>query len=259
MQGLTGWVRAIYRRKLPKLILAYLQDLNFVKIVEAMWLVSIEGYGQASACLNIGAGDSYHTLLFSRRYTLTVNLDTDFERLACSKVWLSGRRGNMDVAYLCAAAECLPFRPSIDTDIVAMSAIEHFANQNRALSEFAWTMKIGSCLFLTTDSLSGAPVSIRRAHSSKFHVRNNYDVNSIASLAVQLGLDSLREDYFVNNSVCKALFDFGIRTNFGIAYSLAVPLMVPATIFLDTATGAKNGYFFRAVFRKSYSLHNLHA
>jgi len=134
------------------------------------------------------------------------------------------------VEFVNGDATCLPFEAESFDVVVCNSALEHFPNDDKALSEMARVAKKGGNILITTDSfpqttspwLKRIPsswrrenmrhcedldVKMRQYHQQTCFVVNYYHAESLKKKMEALGLEINEWRYYMNGRVSKAIYE----------------------------------------------------
>lgn len=98
--------------------------------------------------LDVGCGTAPLLVASAARYRPVAGVDVAFRWLVIGRKRLTER--GLDVPLICACAEALPFRGPVADVVTLDSALEHFADQDAALTECRRTMRPGGRLFVAT-------------------------------------------------------------------------------------------------------------
>lgn len=104
--------------------------------------------GPASALLEVGCGTGPLLVAAAPRWRTLVGVDISFRWLVVGKKRLA--EAGLDIPLVCACAEGLPLEDAAFDRVVADSAIEHFRDPDRALTEMHRVLRSGGRLLVST-------------------------------------------------------------------------------------------------------------
>jgi ubiquinone/menaquinone biosynthesis C-methylase UbiE len=139
--------------------------------------------------VDLCCGTGIQTQLLARGARRIVGIDIDVLKIRDATWHLRHSRAGSNVAFVVGRAEGLPLPDMCADAVVSLCAIEHIVDPVKALTEVVRTMKPGSQLCITADSLANvADTALRAQHSLMYDVKNYFDVESITALLQHAGL-----------------------------------------------------------------------
>lgn len=189
---------------------------------------------------DVGCGKGFLNLMIPRNTIVYYGIDLHRRNIALAKAL---NRNDLS-EFINANAECLSFKPHSFDKVVCNCALEHFANDTRALSEMGRILKSQGLLFLTVDSFSysGITDNLREMHRKKEAVVNFYDFDSLSMKLEGAGFHVMRKQYYMKSKASSFFIRLGMKLNFGLLFLLIFPLAYPITLFSDHFSNEKGGY-----------------
>lgn len=139
--------------------------------------------------VDLCCGTGIQTQLLARGAKRVVGIDNDVQKIRDATWHLRQSRARSAILFAVGQAEDLPLPDMFADGVVSLCAIEHIADPLRALDEVVRSMKPGSRLCITADSLANvADTALRAQHSLMYDVKNYFDVESITALLQRVGL-----------------------------------------------------------------------
>lgn len=111
-------------------------------------LAEDEHASPGTSLLEVGCGTAPLLVAASPRFSRVVGVDIAFRWLVMAKKRVS--EAGLEIPLICACAEALPFPEGTFDRVVLDSALEHFHDQKKAISECHRVLRPGSYLFAAT-------------------------------------------------------------------------------------------------------------
>ncbi len=188
-------------------VLAWRTRLNFFRCFELRYLRSRMPRDTNGALLDVACGIGiFSTLLGRHREVYGCDINKDAVRLA--------RALRMPRAhFLFGNAHGLPFKDAAFDVVVSICALEHFADDRRALAEMGRVLKPGGRLLLTADSLTHRDFSdeLRKRHARAHAVVRFYTVEDLRERLAAAGFTVDDARYLVTSRGAAALAGAAFR------------------------------------------------
>lgn len=188
-------------------VLAWRTRLNFFRRFEIRYLRSRMPHGAGGALLDVACGIGiFSTLLGRDRDVYGCDLDKNAVRLAAVLEMPRAR-------FLFGDAHGLPFKDAAFDVVVSICAIEHFADDRRALAEMRRVLKPGGRLLLTADSLTnpGFGAEFRARHARAHAVVRFYTVEDLRDRLAAAGFAVEDARYLLTSRGAAALAGAAFR------------------------------------------------
>lgn len=197
---------------------------------------------------DVACGKGILDLMLSKKFAMCYGIDFDRENIDLAKL-LNQNNSN---EFIIGNAEYLPFKPHSFDKVVCNCALEHFANDTRALSEMGRILKAEGLLFLTVDSFSYSGITghLREMHRKKEAVVNFYDFDSLKMKLESIQFRVLRNQYYIKSKPASFFIRIGMKFNFGLAFLLTFPIAYPVTLLCDRSSREQGGYCLAVLAQK---------
>jgi ubiquinone/menaquinone biosynthesis C-methylase UbiE len=205
---------------------------NFPRRIEwpvlLKWLDPVQG----ERVLDVACGRGGLTLRISASGCDTVGMDLSAESMKWAA--LQARRMRYDCSFVAGDAHQLPFPDACFDKVVCSSALEHFQEDGKALTEMHRVLKPDGKLILTVDSFTYPFDDAWKArHKETFYVVNYYDENKLYAQLTEAGFDVTMSKYLMHSRTASFFFKTAIASYRSLFLSIAnvliaYPLIVVA-------------------------------
>lgn len=235
----SRWVSKIYK-------LGY--SFHLARRLEWRILQSWMTFNSGDKVCDVACGKGFLNLMISRNLIVYYGIDLDKKNIVLAKTL---NRNNLS-EFINANAEYLPFKPHSFDKVVCNCALEHFANDTRALSEMSRILGPQGFLFLTVDSFSysGITDDLRKMHREKYAVVNFYKLDSLSKKLESAGFYILRNQYYIKSRATSFFIRIGMKLNFGLAFLLTFPIAYPIMLLGDRFSSEEGGYCLAVLAQK---------
>lgn len=223
-------------------------SFHMTRRLETRLLQKWIAFDRGDRVCDIACGKGILDLMISKRFAICHGIDFDRENIDLAK-FLNQNNSN---EFIIGNAEYLPFKRHSFDRVVCNCALEHFANDTRALSEMGRILRSQGLLFLTVDSFSysGITDNLREMHRKKEAVVNFYDSDSLSMKLEGAGLCAIRKQYYIKSKGASFFIRVGMKLNFGFAFLLIFPIVYPVTLLCDHFSKEAGGYCLAVLAQK---------
>lgn len=238
----SGWVSKVYE-------IGY--GFHLTRKLELKMLRRWMIFNHDDKVCDVACGKGILDLMLSKKFAMCYGIDFDRENIDLAKL-LNQNNSN---EFIIGNAEYLPFKPQSFDKVVCNCALEHFANDTRALSEMGRILRPQGFLFLSVDSFSysGVTDNLREVQRKKYAVVKFYDFDSLSMKLESAGFRAIRKQYYIKSKASSFFIKVGMKLNFGLAFLLAFPIAYPVTLLCDRFSSEEGGYCLAVLAQKRES------
>lgn len=240
----SGW---FYRTAIQKLHYMY-----FAKAMEARIISRFLELKKGEKVCDIACGSGHQCIKMAKRGCEVYGIDMNARNIKNAKSIAEG----YDCDFQVANAEKLPYDSNMFDKVVSVCALEHFANDEKAIEEMNRVLKPGGILVLTVDSFTykGIKKPFQEKHRTDCSVVNYYSVSQLTQKLEKCGFKVLKSKYFINSPISSFFFTLSIRMGLGCGYfffKAISPIAYSLSLFSDRFFGHENeGYLLAIKARK---------
>lgn len=150
-----------------------------------------------------------------------------------------------DCDFQVGNAEKIPYDSNMFDKVVSVCALEHFANDEKAIEEMNRVLKPDGILVLTVDSFTykGIKKPFQEKHRTDCSVVNYYSVSQLTQKLEKYGFKVLKSKYFINSPISSFFFTIGLRFGVGYIFRAIFPIAYSLSLLSDYFFGhRKEGY-----------------
>jgi ubiquinone/menaquinone biosynthesis C-methylase UbiE len=213
---------------------------NFVKVVEAeLAFKFLDPAGGEEIC-DIACGIGLHCIELAKRGCNVYGLDIKKESVRSAKLITAKHKPCLVVG----SGESLPYRDEAFDKLLCVSSLEHFIDDESALTEFGRVLKKNGALVMTVDSFGDTVERLQlKKHRKDHNVVNYYALPELRVKIEQAGFTMTDAKYFMNSRICSFFFEVGIRFRFGILSRVLFPFaLVLSVVSGRLSSDSKRGY-----------------
>lgn len=233
----TGW---FYKTTAQKL-----HYMNFIKAIEAKIISRYLELKQGEIVCDIACGSGQQSISMAKHGCKVYGIDLSKKAIENATILAEGYDCNFKVGN----AEQLPYESNMFDKVVSVCALEHFANDEKALEEMNRVLKPNGTLVLTVDSFIYKNIKkhLREKHKSDSNVINYYSKSQLKQILEKNGFNVLESNYFINSTISSFFFNLGIRIGVGYSFISIFPIAYSLSIVSDRFFGRNNEGYLLAI------------
>ncbi|CAD6490160.1 MAG: Ubiquinone/menaquinone biosynthesis C-methyltransferase UbiE [Candidatus Argoarchaeum ethanivorans] len=237
MMKKSGW---FYKTAVQKL-----HYMNFAKAMEAKIISRFLELKEREIVCDIACGSGQQSIVMAKQGCRIYGIDMNEKAIENAK----SISEEYDCDFQVGSAEELPYDSNMFDKVVSVCALEHFANDEKALKEMNRVLKPNGILVLTVDSFTykGIKKHLQEKHKIDHNVVNYYSVFQLTQKLEKYGFKVLKSKYFINSPISSFFFALGIRIGGGYIFRAISPVAYSLSLFSDRFFGRENEGYLLAI------------
>lgn len=221
---------------------------NFAKLMESAHIrdyMALVGQKNSMKLCDIGCGCGEWCSELSAKGHRVWGIDPDEEALESARLLSTAEK--TPAVFVGGSAEALPFETEFFDLVLSVCAIEHFADEEKAMAEISRVLKAGGTLVLTADSFSYGDIGqvLKKRHTEMYHVNRYYSIEGLGAKLAENGFAVNRSRYFINSQPSAWFLKLLIR--FPRLSLMLFPIAYPLSLVGDRLFGNQSKGFLIAL------------
>lgn len=219
--------------------------MYFAKAIEAKTILSFLELKKGEKVCDIACGAGQQSIKMAKRGCEVYGTDLNARAIETAKLIAKG----YDCDFQVGNAEKLPYDSNMFDKVVSVCALEHFANDEKAIEEMNRVLKPGGILVLTVDSFTykGIKKPFQEKHRTDCSVVNYYSVSQLTQKLEKYRFKVLKSKYFINSPISSFFFTIGIKFGVGYIFRAIFPIAYSLSLFSDWFFGRENEGYLLAI------------
>ena len=222
-----------------------LHYMFFVTTMEARIISRFLELKEGDKVCDIACGSGQQGVKMAKRGCEVYGIDLNAGNIETAKLIAKG----YDCDFQVGNAEKLPYDSNMFDKVVSVCALEHFANDEKAIEEMNRVLKPSGILVLTVDSFTykGIKKQLQEKHRTDCSVVNYYSVSQLTQKLEKYGFKILKSKYFINSPISSFFFTIGIRFGVGYIFKAISPFAYSLSLLSDYFFGHRNEGYILAI------------
>lgn len=211
-------------KPIGKIILANLQRLHSVRIIETRILTQYLNPSPGEKILDVGCGKGFYADFLLKKNCHVWGIDPSERDIGLGKI-IHDSRINLRVA----PGEEIPFEKNMFDKVVSVCVLEHTNDDAKVLKEVNRVLKKGGIFALSVDSLDSPhyDTSYKTQHSHEHHVNQFYSREKLVKMLEKAGFEVTETTYLFGSALSTFLMRVAAKLHFGLWFLLLAPIIYP--------------------------------
>jgi len=207
---------------------SFIYFADFIKLREIRIVRKFLKPERGERVVDIACGWGVYNIYIAKKGCQVFELDRSQRALKLANVISKG----YDCSQQIGDATALPYRSNVFDKCTCICALEHFIDDQKALTEMNRVLKLGGILILTVDSFTYRGISddIKERHARVCHVVNYYTYPLLEDKLRKAGFSVEEKMFLFNSPISSFFYSLAIKLQFGYCVKLLFPIAYGLTI-----------------------------